>query len=57
MIGCDQALVIAHYAIDHHLTLKEAAITDGVAEDQCDRLVNPLALTQGGTADTPLGTA
>jgi hypothetical protein len=23
----------------------------------CDRLVNPLALTQGGTADTPSGTA
>lgn len=51
VIGYDQASVIAHHAIDHDLTLKEAALANGVSEDLYDRVVDPLALTRGGTAD------
>src|SRR5690242_6197345 len=53
IIGYDQASVIAHYAIDHDLTLKQAALDNGVSEELYDRVVNPLALTQGGSADLP----
>src|SRR5579862_4842299 len=55
VIGYDQASVIAHYAIDHDLTLKQAALANGVSEDLFDRVVNPLALTRGGSADLPSG--
>jgi fumarate hydratase, class II len=51
VIGYDQASVISHYAIDHDLTLKQAALANGVSEDLFDRVVNPLALTRGGSAD------
>jgi fumarate hydratase class II len=51
VIGYDQASVISHYAIDHDLTLKQAALTKGVSEELFDRVVNPLALTRGGSAD------
>ncbi len=51
VIGYDQASVIAHYAIDHDLTLKQAALANGVSEELFDRVVDPLALTRGGTAD------
>jgi fumarate hydratase class II len=51
VIGYDQASVIAHYAIDHELTLKQAALDKGVSEELFNRVVNPLALTRGGTAD------
>jgi fumarate hydratase class II len=51
VIGYDQASVIAHYAIDHDLTLKQAALANGVREDLFDQVVNPLALTRGGSAD------
>jgi len=57
MIGYDRASVIAHYAIDHNLTPKQAALAKGVTEDLYDRIVNPLALTRGGTADIPSGKA
>jgi fumarate hydratase class II len=53
VIGYDKASVISHYAIDHGLTLKQAALDNGVSEDVYDRVVNPLALTQGGSADVP----
>jgi fumarate hydratase class II len=53
VIGYDQASVIAHYAIDHDLTLKEAALANGVSEELFDRVVIPLALTRPGTADVP----
>jgi len=53
IIGYDQASVIAHYAIDHDLTLKQAALANGVSEEVFDRVVNPLALTRGGSADLP----
>jgi fumarate hydratase class II len=51
VIGYDKASVISHYAIDHDLTLKQAALEKGVSEELYDRVVVPLALTQGGSAD------
>jgi fumarate hydratase class II len=53
VIGYDQASVISYYAIDHDLTLKQAALANGITEDLFDRVVNPLALTRGGSADFP----
>jgi fumarate hydratase, class II len=51
IIGYDKASVISHYAIDHDLTLKQAALDNGVSEELYDRVVHPLALTKGGSAD------
>jgi fumarate hydratase class II len=53
VIGYDKASEISHYAIDHDLTLKQAALDKGVSEELYDRVVKPLALTQGGSADVP----
>jgi fumarate hydratase class II len=53
IIGYDAASVVAHYAIDNDVTLKKAALEKGVSEELYDRVVNPLALTQGGSADVP----
>src|ERR1039458_2037917 len=53
VIGYDQASVISHYAIDHDLTLKQAALANGVSEELFDRVVDPLAMTRGGSADLP----
>jgi fumarate hydratase class II len=53
IIGYDKASVISHDAIDHDLTLKQAALANGVSEDLFDRVVDPLALTRGGSADVP----
>ena len=50
-IGYDQAAAISYYAIDHDLTLKEAALAKGVPEDLYDKVVIPLNLTRPGTAD------
>jgi fumarate hydratase class II len=50
IIGYDQASVISHYAIDHDLTLKQAALANGVSEELFDRVVDPLAQTRGGLA-------
>ncbi len=55
VIGYDQASVIAHYAVEHDLTLKQAALANGVSEDLFDRIVDPVALTHGGPADRPGG--
>jgi fumarate hydratase class II len=55
VIGYDQASVIAHHAIDHDQTLKEAALANGVSEDLYDRVVDPLAMTRPGTADEQPG--
>ncbi len=55
VIGYDKAAAISHYAIDHDLTLKRAALANGVSEDLYDRVVNPLALTRGGSADLQPG--
>jgi fumarate hydratase class II len=51
VIGYDKASDISHYAIDHDLTLKQAALANGVSEDLYDEVVNPIALTRGGSAD------
>ncbi len=44
IIGYDKTSVISHYAIDNDLTLKQAALANGVTEDLFDRVVKPLAL-------------
>jgi fumarate hydratase class II len=51
IIGYDKASVISHYAIDRDLTLKQAALENGVSEELYDKVVHPLALTKGGSAD------
>src|SRR5579871_247096 len=53
VIGYDKAAAISYYAIDHDLTLKEAALANGVTEDLYDKVVIPLNLTRPGTADPP----
>jgi fumarate hydratase class II len=50
VIGYDKAAAISYYAIDHDLTLKQAALANGVSEELYDKVVNPLALTRPGTA-------
>ncbi|HTT67812.1 MAG TPA: hypothetical protein VMF70_07280 [Gemmatimonadales bacterium] len=50
IIGYDRASVISRYAIDHDLTLKQAALDNGVTEELYNRVVKPLALIQGGSA-------
>jgi fumarate hydratase class II len=51
VIGYDKAAAISYYAIGNNLTLKQAALAKGVSEELFDRIVNPLALTRGGSAD------
>jgi fumarate hydratase, class II len=53
VIGYHKAAAISHYAIDHDLTLKQAALDNGVSEELFDRVVDPIALTRPGTADLP----
>jgi len=53
VIGYDKAAEISSYAIDHNLTLKEAALAKGVSEVLYERVVIPLNLTRPGTADVP----
>ena len=55
VIGYDKAAAISYYAIDHDLTLKQAALAKGVSEELFDKVVNPLALTRGDSADLPSG--
>ena len=45
IIGYDQASVISHYAIDNDLTLKQAALKNGVSEELFDRVVVPINMT------------
>src|SRR6516225_9890163 len=51
VIGHDKAAAISYYAIDHDLNLKQAALANGVSEELYNRVVDPLALTKGGSAD------
>jgi fumarate hydratase class II len=51
VIGYDKAAAISYYAIDHDLTLKQAALANGVSEDLYDKVVIPLNLTRPGSAD------
>jgi fumarate hydratase class II len=57
VIGYDKAAAISYYAIDHDLTLKQAALAKGVTEELFDRVVVPIALTRPGSADVPSGPA
>jgi fumarate hydratase class II len=55
VIGYGKAAAISHYAIEHDLTLKQAALANGVSEELFDKVVDPLALTRPGSADLPAG--
>jgi fumarate hydratase class II len=47
LIGYDKASKIAHYALDHDLTLKAAALQLGfVTEEQFDRAVDPAKMVR-----------
>jgi fumarate hydratase, class II len=47
VIGYDKASKIAHYAMDHDLTLKEAALQLGfVSEEEFDRVVDPAKMVR-----------
>jgi len=47
VIGYDKASQIAHYAIDHDLTLKQAALKLGfVSEEEFDRVVDPAKMVK-----------
>ena len=48
IIGYDNAAKISYYAVAKNLTLKEAALANGVDEALYDRVVIPLALTRPG---------
>jgi len=53
VIGYDKASAIAHYAIDKDVTLKVAALANGVDEALYDRVVVPINMTRPGSADIP----
>ena len=53
VIGYDEAAAISGYAIDHDVTLKQAALAKGVSEKVFDRVVDPFVLTRPGSADLP----
>ena len=55
IIGYDQASVISHYAIDNDLTLREAALKNGVTAELFDRVVVPINMTHpdGATSKRP----
>jgi fumarate hydratase class II len=47
VIGYDKASKVAHYALDHDLTLKEAALRLGVVSaGEFDRIVDPRKMVQ-----------
>jgi fumarate hydratase, class II len=47
VIGYDKASQVAHYALDHDLTLKEAALKLGaVSAEEFDRVVDPQKMTR-----------
>lgn len=49
LIGYDKSSQIAHYAMEHDLTLKDAALQLGfVTEEEFDRLVDPRKMTEPG---------
>jgi len=50
IIGYDKASVISHYAIDHDMTLKEAALANGVSQELYDRVVVPINMTRPDAA-------
>jgi fumarate hydratase class II len=47
VIGYDKASKVAHYALDHDLTLKEAALQLGaISAAEFDRIVDPRKMVQ-----------
>src|SRR5215469_14035187 len=53
VIGYDNASKIAHYALDHDLTLKQAALHLGfVTEEEFDRVVDPAKMVHPYVAST-----
>jgi fumarate hydratase class II len=55
IIGYDKASEIAHYALDHDLTLKQAALKLGcVTEDEFDRVVDPAKMVHPYVAKASL---
>jgi fumarate hydratase, class II len=56
VIGYDKASQIAHYAMDHDLTLKQAALQLGMVDEQTfDRVVDPAKMVQPGVAAAAAG--
>jgi fumarate hydratase class II len=54
VIGYDKASKIAHYAMDHDLTLKAAALQLGfVTEAEFDRVVDPAKMVKPYVATAP----
>jgi fumarate hydratase class II len=52
VIGYDKGSEIAHYALDHDLTLKQAALKLGyVTEDEFDRVVDPAKMVHPYVAE------
>ncbi len=52
VIGYDKASHLAHYALDHDLTLKEAALRLGfVSEQEFDRIVDPAKMVHAYVAE------
>ncbi len=53
LIGYDKASAIAHYAMEHDVTLKSAALTLGaVTEEEFDRVVDPARMVTSPVATT-----
>ena len=53
MIGYDKSSKIVHYAMDHDLTLKAAALQLGfVTEEEFDRVVDPAKMVRPYVAST-----
>ncbi len=58
VIGYDKASKIAHHAMDHDLTLKQAALQLGfVSEAEFDRIVDPRKMVKPGVAIDAAGSA
>jgi fumarate hydratase, class II len=52
VIGYDKASKVAHYALDHDMTLREAALKLGFVDaDEFDRVVDPAKMTQPYVAE------
>jgi fumarate hydratase class II len=52
VIGYDKASTVAHYALDHDMTLREAALKLGFVDaDQFDRVVDPAKMTRPYVAE------
>ena len=56
VIGYDKSSKIAHYALDHDLTLKELALKPGfVTESESDRIVDPVKMVNPYVATNQVG--